>query len=204
MRNYDALKKIYSINIKSVLEIGVASGSTTELILNDNEIISNLQKLVGIDPHIPYVEKSSAEWAVIAQNKYLEIIDNSIVEYYNDFSINVLSKFVYQNNSFDCIIIDGLHHAKNVLEDMTLSFNILNNNGYIIIDDYLWYPSIKPSVRKLEDSCKDFESTPIHRRCKDVIDMFALAYKPYIEIISGFSDIKVIKKIGDQNNKFPI
>ena len=189
MKNYDALYKCNIKNIQSLLEIGVASGGTTKLILEDNKI--KLNKFAGIDPHIPYIEKTKKENMDNAKNKYLKIIENSIVKYYNDFSINVLSKFVLNNNFFDCIIIDGCHMARNVLEDLILSFNILNINGYLIIDDYKWFPNRKNTREIFFES---FELTPIYRRCKDVIDIFIKAYEPNIKIIFK-GDIVILQKI---------
>ncbi|MDA9606249.1 class I SAM-dependent methyltransferase, partial [Candidatus Pelagibacter sp.] len=39
---------------------------------------------------------------------------------------------------YDLIYIDGSHHYKDVLNDARNSYNLLNKNGYLIFDDFLW------------------------------------------------------------------
>ena len=55
-------------------------------------------------------------------------------------------KFFLDNHDkgYDLIYIDGSHKASDVFEDATNSFKILNKNGFIIFDDFLWdiFPSI--------------------------------------------------------------
>tara|TARA_B100000900_G_C20537848_1_gene699119 strand:+ start:106 stop:822 length:717 start_codon:yes stop_codon:yes gene_type:complete len=46
--------------------------------------------------------------------------------------------FFFDNNEkFDCIFIDGLHHYSQVLKDINNSLEILNDNGVILIHDCL-------------------------------------------------------------------
>ena len=45
--------------------------------------------------------------------------------------------FLNNNDSFDLIFIDGLHHYKQVLLDIENSLKILNNNGFILVHDCL-------------------------------------------------------------------
>lgn len=45
--------------------------------------------------------------------------------------------FKYNNQKFDIIFIDGLHHYKQVAKDIKNSLKILNPNGYILIHDCL-------------------------------------------------------------------
>lgn len=41
-------------------------------------------------------------------------------------------------DAFDLVYIDGSHEARNVLTDAVLSFDLLKNNGIMILDDYRW------------------------------------------------------------------
>ncbi|MFA5799798.1 MAG: class I SAM-dependent methyltransferase [Candidatus Peribacteraceae bacterium] len=41
-------------------------------------------------------------------------------------------------DAFDLVYIDGSHEAKNVLTDAVLAFDLLKNNGIMILDDYRW------------------------------------------------------------------
>lgn len=191
--NYDSFKQLELSKIKSLLEVGVASGHTTNLILKDKNL--KLDQFEGIDPHLPYDEKLNEDGMKSAKEKYLKIIENTIIKYHNDYSINVLSKFVWKKKYFDCIIVDGCHMARYVFEDLALSFNLLNKDGYLIIDDYWFYPTVKPN----RDICfNSFEETPIHRRCKEVIDVFLQAYEPKIRKIANKNKYTVIvQKISD-------
>ena len=47
----------------------------------------------------------------------------------------------FSNNfqSFDLILVDGDHSSEQVKKDINNSWKILNNGGYLILDDYLWW-----------------------------------------------------------------
>ena len=45
--------------------------------------------------------------------------------------------FIKNKDNFDIIFIDGLHHYKQVLNDIKNSLNILNKNGFILVHDCL-------------------------------------------------------------------
>ena len=51
------------------------------------------------------------------------------------------SNVFFSNNlqSFDLIFIDGDHSSEQVKKDINNSWKILNNGGYLILDDYLWW-----------------------------------------------------------------
>ena len=40
--------------------------------------------------------------------------------------------------TYDCIYIDGSHRAPNVLKDIVLCWDLLKDDGIMILDDYLW------------------------------------------------------------------
>ena len=68
-------------------------------------------------------------------------------------SFDVLRSLNNNNTEFaDVIYIDGSHHAKNVLEDMVISWNLLKQDGIMILDDYGWgsdrvdYETPKPAI----------------------------------------------------------
>jgi len=52
--------------------------------------------------------------------------------------------FEHCQDTFDCIFIDGLHHADQVERDIVNSWNCLNKGGQIIIHD----------VKPLDDKCQ--------------------------------------------------
>ncbi len=51
---------------------------------------------------------------------------------------------------FDLVYVDGSHHADDVMVDAIGGFDLLNTDGIIIFDDYLWDrrtdPRLKPAV----------------------------------------------------------
>ncbi len=51
------------------------------------------------------------------------------------------SKYVLRtlpSRTYHCIYIDGSHRAPNVLRDMILCWDLLTDDGVMVLDDYLW------------------------------------------------------------------
>jgi len=46
--------------------------------------------------------------------------------------------FLKNNQTFDIIYVDGHHLAEQVYKDAVNSWNVLNKNGLLIFDDYIW------------------------------------------------------------------
>ena len=53
-----------------------------------------------------------------------------------DKSDNFFDKL--NNTTYDLIYIDGSHFHEDVFNDAKNSFKVLNKNGYLIFDDFLW------------------------------------------------------------------
>lgn len=71
---------------------------------------------------------------------------------------------------FDFIFIDASHEAKDVITDAILSWDILNEEGILIFDDYKW--------DKLKEE---------HFRPKIAIDSFVQMFKPQLNTLySGY------------------
>ena len=53
--------------------------------------------------------------------------------------------FKDNNKKFDAIYIDGYHNGSQVYKDFQNSWRVLNDNGVIIFDDYIWnfYKNLK-------------------------------------------------------------
>ena len=60
--------------------------------------------------------------------------------YSNIFKIKKYSDEFFLSNdlTFDIIYVDGHHLADQVYKDAVNSWNVLNNNGLLIFDDYIW------------------------------------------------------------------
>lgn len=79
------------------------------------------------------------------EQNFNEILDNFNFNIRNfKDRVNIFkssSKNFFKNinkSNFDLIYIDGSHYAKDVLDDALNSFDVLNKNGYMIFDDFLW------------------------------------------------------------------
>lgn len=101
-------------------------------------------------------------------------------------STKALLKFNISNEIiFDFIFIDASHEAKDVLSDAILSWNLLNNEGILIFDDYKW------------DKLKEEYFRP-----KIAIDSFVSIYKPQLKTLYiGYQYI--IEKINQSSYEKP-
>lgn len=71
-----------------------------------------------------------------------------------------------KNPRYSIIYIDGDHKAKNVLQDAVSAFEILENGGVMILDDYNW-----PVV------------VEVHNHPRTAIDAFLNIYKDDLEVL---------------------
>ena len=128
-----------------ILEIGTYTGIS---LIN---ILKNIPNAIGygLDKWSNYYEKSDGD------TKMLKNIENLEVEksfYKNIVSSNmntrifgikgnshdVLMNMIKDNKKFDLIYVDGSHSSIDTYMDCYLSFSILNKEGVMIIDDYLY------------------------------------------------------------------
>lgn len=90
----------------------------------------------------------------IEENDYLK---NNLAPYKNvkftkGQSFDVLRELKHNGSAkefADFIYIDGSHVAKDVLEDIVLSWNMLKPNGIMILDDYLWGHESPPTGKPM-------------------------------------------------------
>ena len=47
--------------------------------------------------------------------------------------------FTQNNEKFDFVYVDGDHSKEQVLKDLQNSWSVLNNNGFLLVDDYMWW-----------------------------------------------------------------
>jgi predicted O-methyltransferase YrrM len=88
----------------------------------------------------------------IHQNEFLKnnLSPYSNVTFKQGESFEILKNLTHLGKTVefsDYIYVDGSHIAKNVLEDLVLSWRLLKQNGILIIDDYLWGYD-RPDVEK--------------------------------------------------------
>lgn len=83
------------------------------------------------------------------------------------------------DNKIDLVYIDGSHEASDVLTDLCLSYKLLKQGGYLVLDDYMWHYNNKPA-----------EKTP-----KPAIDGFMECYKGKIKALQVTWKIVILQKI---------
>ena len=170
-------------NKLKILEIGVAGGNTTLELLNFIKK-NDKSQIIGCDPFKDYPDKinrNDEEHYVKFLNRFDKDLKNKRLVLYRDFSFNFLVNYISKKNIsiFDAVIIDGDHRAKYVIEDFLLSLPLVKTGGYIMFDDYLWFPSKKP-FRK--EHYNNINQVPKERISKPAID-FISTFKENIEYV---------------------
>lgn len=143
---------------RTVVEIGCFEGYTTfnltQLLAREN---SNY-KHYAIDPH-----NDSADLPVDVVDdagklfrSNLEVFEyNKNIEYIRDTSWNGLLTLLHRGVKADLIYIDGDHRAETVLQDLVLSFELLEIGGVILCDDSVsWKYKDKHDNYNVQDSPK--------------------------------------------------
>lgn len=170
----------------NILEIGAYKGEATAWFLNN--LISNKESLVyAVDTW-----KGSPEYFNGDFEEVEEIFDKTIkltgklkqLVKIKMMSFSSLIKLNKDNILFDIIYIDASHEAIDVLSDAVLSWNILNEKGVLIFDDYEW--------DKLEN---------YHFRPKVAINSFMDIYKTQLNILYIGYQVIIQKKYKHEFNK---
>ena len=142
------LSQFITYNSCQILEIGTFAGTS---------VIGMLQYLPNafattIDPWISYVEKECATeintscLEKIEQLNIEKVFNENImkvgftnrVTHLKGDSAFVLIQLIKQNKTYDFIYVDGSHKAIDCYTDCLLSWQLLNVNGIMAIDDYLY------------------------------------------------------------------
>jgi hypothetical protein len=119
------------------LEIGSFEGRSASFIKE----FSNLESLMAVDTFQGSDELKNIDYKKVYENfKYNLNLEggggNENINFIKDNSDN----FFNNNKSYyNLIYIDGSHHYEQVKKDFINSFNFLENNGYIICDDFMWF-----------------------------------------------------------------
>jgi predicted O-methyltransferase YrrM len=183
-----------------ILEIGSFEGKSTVWFI-DNLLTNPGSSITCIDPWTSFDQKHNSinSYSENLNNKeqFANVLDgfvftdeyqtflhnieetkkSSQVNIIKGFSKLVLPSLITGSKKFDIVFIDGNHTAPCVLLDAVMSWELLNVNGYMIFDDYLW--------------CMDLPET---LRPKVAVDNFIKNYSDYLEVC--FSDYRLaIKRI---------
>ena len=125
---YEIMKKFEK---PKYLEIGSFEGNSAMFIAQNFEN----SKIFCVDNWVGTKEYNNLNFSKLENN-----FDSNISEFNNINKFKMLSDNFFKNNktTFDVIYIDGYHKGLQVLEDFKNSWNVLNDNGVIIFDDYIW------------------------------------------------------------------
>ena len=123
------------------LEIGSYEGNSALFVANNFkncDLIYCLDTWKGSDEHINYDSK------IIEKN-----FDDNLKDFKNVYKIkdNSDNFFLKNNNKFEVIYIDGSHLSSQVYKDCLNAWTILQANGFLICDDYIW-----SHYKKIEDN----------------------------------------------------
>jgi len=117
----------------NMLEIGSYEGNSSVFFL---KYFPNLN-LTCVDTFEGSIEQENKNF-----NKVYENFKFNVSEYENRLKIvKDTSDNFFQSSSisfYDLIYIDGSHYYKDVLNDAKNSYKLLNKNGYLIFDDFMW------------------------------------------------------------------
>ena len=142
-------------NVKNMLEIGSYEGRSAIFFLKNfsNSNLTCVDTWSGSDEH------RSANFETIEKNFNLN------TSFYQ--SNNLLRKYKMTSNDFfrkndkyfDLIYVDGDHSSDQVKIDLINSWNALQNGGFLVLDDYMWW---------FYKDLKKNPSTPINNFIKEI------------------------------------
>ena len=163
-KRIDVIEKFFKINNSLILEIGIHKGDFSIVLLEKFKP----KKLVLVDPWIVEKEKiyQSSGYGNFdgdsqkIQDSYYQNVKKKFGPQINKKQVEILrmkssEAFMVLKNKFDLIYIDGNHLYNYVLEDLENSLNIINNNGLIILDDFMikgwWDDGVTKAVNHLKE-----------------------------------------------------
>jgi len=129
-------KIVNKISKIKYLEIGSFEGRSTVFIKE----LGNLESLMAIDTFEGSDEHKNIDFKKVYENfKYNLNLGGGGDKNISFLKTNSDDFFNNNKNHYNLIYIDGSHHYEQVKKDFINSFNFLENNGYIICDDFMWF-----------------------------------------------------------------
>ena len=131
-----------------ILEIGVYKGQAMEKFAQVFLEANKDAEYYGLDTwegSPEYVEIDFKEIEKQAIERRERSKANSRIHFIKKMSTDGLIELINKKIFFDIIFIDASHVAKDVLTDAVMAIKILNIDGIIIFDDYLWN-KLKPDI----------------------------------------------------------
>ena len=132
------LHKYLDTNITNkILEIGCYEGLSS-IFFADNFIDNEHSSLTLVDP---FLNINNNDHSIFLQNNEELTFDYNLLQCNNQNKI-IIHKitsdtfFLNNTNTYNFIYIDGSHEIDQITKDMENSFNILEKNGIMWMDDY--------------------------------------------------------------------
>jgi predicted O-methyltransferase YrrM len=131
---YFLKKNLSNIKINALLEIGSYEGRSALFFANlfKDSQITCVDTWSGSDEH-------NDDFTKIENNFDLNVNELSKKNKINKIKSTSNIFFDNNNNYYDFIYVDGDHSNEQVFKDLENSWACLNNNGYLLIDDYMWW-----------------------------------------------------------------
>jgi predicted O-methyltransferase YrrM len=125
------------------LEIGLAFGASTLVFCSEHQHLGQepAKQHAALDPYQPYSMLDEAGVYAVERAGLAEFLD-----YRPEFSEFVLPRLLESGERYDFIYIDGSHLFENVLIDAFYSARLLNDGGWMALDD-----SSDPHIAKVND-----------------------------------------------------
>ncbi len=142
---------VRNLKPKKTLEIGMAYGLSTLFIcqaLFDN----------GKGSHSAIDPEQNSRWGSIGMKNLHDCGLEKLCRLYEEDSSYALPRLCAQNERFDFIFIDGIHHFDHALLDFFYSDRLLAGNGYIMLHD-TWMPAIR-KLRKFILTNRNYAVVP--------------------------------------------
>ena len=176
------LKKFISPEKENrILEIGSFEGQSS-VFFSDHFLFNEKSLLICVDPFFDSGTVDGITTLYVNQNVKKRFLDN-ISKSNNSNKIQhhcITSDIFFKNNTktFNFIYIDGCHNPEYVKRDINNAFNVLEKNGILWMDDYLY------------GNRKEHNGTP-----KDIIDIFLHENHNKLKVIYKAYQIAIIKLI---------
>jgi len=159
---YDVLPKVINENqFITILEVGVAFGGHAKAILSQTAV----EHYYGVDPYQANYDtddsfcKDVARYSREAAQKNFDALYNwvktvQLQPFQGRFDLvrlpSVKAATQFDNESIDCIFIDGDHRYQPALDDLNAWYPIVKQGGILLGDDY-W---MKPVADAVNDFCR--------------------------------------------------
>jgi predicted O-methyltransferase YrrM len=128
---------------KRTLEVGLAFGASALVFCSEHQRLGHepAKQHVALDPYQPYPMLDEAGVHAVERAGL-----SSFLDYRPEFSEFALPRFLETGERFDLIYIDGSHLFENVFIDAFYSARLLNDGGWMALDD-----SSDPHIAKVND-----------------------------------------------------